>query len=138
MIAGLNDPCGSCRRRSGDHTLDEWAVCLGQPSHVLDFEEVPADVAALLRERFAGLEGYAVADTVDARAAVLDGAAGSVQVALPALLLDFSTGHPTQPPTPRANVAFIGPPEVMRAVGRLIRDTANGAAKAGERAGGRS
>lgn len=132
-VRGLDETC-TCGRRAGDHTLDEWAVCLNAVDHVLEYEETPRDVQDLMRRRFKGLEDYAIADTLVARAAVLDAASGAVGVAVPALLLEFATGHPTLPPKQTAKVAFLGPPEVMRQVGKLVRDTANGAANAAEKA----
>lgn len=125
---GLDRPCGSCRRRSGDHTLDEWAACIDTPTHDLAYEEAPADVSDLLRARFQGLDGYAIADNVVARAAVLQATSGPVDVAVAALLLEFSIGDPINGPQTTAQVAFLAPADVMRRVGVLLRDAANGAA----------
>lgn len=36
-VGGLDEACGTCGKRSGDHTLDEWAVCLGTPTTNLSF-----------------------------------------------------------------------------------------------------
>lgn len=125
-VTGLDQPCGTCGRRSGDHTLDQWAACLGQPTHDLSFQEVPADVQEILRRRYAGLDGYAIGDTVDVRAATLDGTTGNVHVRIPAVLLDFQIGSP-QGTVVTAKVAFLGTAEVMRKFGILVRDSANAA-----------
>ncbi len=68
------------------------------------------------------------------RAVTLAGASGQLQVRVPGLLHEFAIGVPGQPPAPVAKVAYIGDLASMRGYGRLVRDSANGAANAAERA----
>lgn len=130
-VDNLDDHCPACERPAGDHTLREWAACLETPDHELPYEEIPADIQDVIRERCRGLDGYAIADHVTARAAVLDGHSGIVRVAVPALLLELAIGTPSGP-IETAKVAIVAPAQVMRGVGRLIRDTANRAANRAE------
>lgn len=44
-VEGLDKPCPHCGRVSGDHTLREWAECMGQSSE-LPFEPIPDDSIA--------------------------------------------------------------------------------------------
>ncbi len=64
----------------------------------------------------------------------LGGRSGALQVTVPGLLHEFQIGVPGQPPSTVARVAFIGNLAAMRGYGRLVRDSANGAANAAERA----
>lgn len=137
-VEGLDQPCGTCGRVSGDHTLREWAVCLGTVTLDLPFEPIPDDAAAAasaaVRERFQLDPDLIVADNVVIRAATLDGNTGAVQLRLPVLLHEFqiSTGSATAPAT-IAKVAFLSGDGVgMRNYGRLVRDSANGAANRAE------
>lgn len=140
-IDGLEAPCPVCTRSSGDHTLREWAVCLGEVTTDLPYEPVPEDAAQLaseeLRRRFNLDDDVVLADHVVARAAVLSGGAGSlgiVGIEIPVIIHEFGIGigH-ADPPVTVAKVAFIADVTGMRGYGRLIRDTANGAANASER-----
>lgn len=133
MIEGRDRACLLCHRRVGDHTLDEYAACLGTPSHVVEHEPTPADAAELLMQRIAGLDGYTIADTFTARSAVLDSAmADGLVVHVPAVLFEFAIGA-ERGPTVTANVALLGSLDAMRSSGRVIRDTCNAAANAAEK-----
>lgn len=85
-----------------------------------------------IRQRFQGLDGYALADNVSVYAAVLNGEAGVIGVTAAALLLDCSIATPLGHQS-TAKLALIGPPEGMRKIGRLLRDSANAAANRAER-----
>lgn len=134
---GLDAPCPACGRTSGDHTVREWVDCLGAQTTDLPFEETPPDIAAgageHLRRSFGVDRDIIVADHVVVRALTLDGASGPLQVRLPALLHEFQVGVAGQPPTPVAKVLFTGNGQSIRGYGRLVRDSANGAANAAER-----
>ncbi len=138
MLRGLDEPCAVCGRVCGDHTLREWAVCMGTLTTDLPFEETPADLAsataAAVRERFELDDAIVVADHVVIRAMTLAGTSGPIQVRVPALMHDFQIGVPGQAPATVASVAFLGDVASMRGYGRLVRDSANGAANAAERA----
>jgi hypothetical protein len=90
--------------------------------------------AAAVRERFQLDDDFIIADHIVAKAMVLSGSSGLVRVNLPALLHEFQVGVSGQPPSTVAKVVYLGDPATMRKYGRLLRDTANGAANAGERA----
>lgn len=126
-LSGLDQPCLACSKRSGSHTLDEWEACLGAPSHDLPYDDVPEDVQQILHQRFAGLEGYALSDTIDVRAAMVGGGTGPVGFTSPVLLLDFQVGSPAGP-RQASKVAFLGTSTTMRKFGVLVRDAANAAA----------
>jgi len=135
--SGLDQPCPACGRTSGDHTVREWAACLGRQTLVLPYEEVPRDLAAAAAEnlrRSFGIDGdVIVADHVVVRAVTLDGATGPVRLRLPALLHEFQVGIAGQAPTVVAKVLFAGNGQTVRGYGRLVRDSANGAVNAAER-----
>lgn len=137
MVGGLDDACAVCTRPAGDHTLREWATCLGTTMENLPFAEVPSDMAKAvnerLRQQFQLDADMLVADSVVVKAIVLDGRAGAMTVRTPGVLHEFSIGVPGQPPVPVARLLFVGPPEGMRSYGRLVRDNANGACNAMER-----
>lgn len=152
-LGGLDDPCAACGRDVGDHTMREWAACMGDhwenPYHDLAGAQRAAKVTSELRERFNLPADAVLADTIQAKALVIrsDPAAqkinlpgmtlsrgtSPVNVAVPALLHEFQMGLPGGP-AGVVKVLYSSTPEVMRKYGRLIRDTANGAANAAERA----
>ena len=131
---GLDEPCDNHDGKLyGDHTLREFQDCVSAGDYTVPYEDTPDDLQALLHARFGGLEGYTIADTFTSRSAVLDAGAGPLRMKVPALLLEFCTGHPSAGPTIVAQVAFLAPPEIMRTMGKVIRDSANGAANAAEK-----
>lgn len=132
-IGGLDDPCGICGRICGDHTVREWATCLGTPVTDLPYEALPNDIPASLRRRFGLDDDTSVADTAIVKAVRLEGVAAGLPLGAPGLLHEFSIGHPGAAPIPVAKILFLGPPDSMRSYGRLVRDSANGAANAGAR-----
>lgn len=133
-VQGLDQPCGTCSRRSGDHTLDEWAKCLGTPTTDLPFERVPDDAAAAasaaLRQQLGLDDDLILADSVIIRAATLDVSSGVVAAKVPALIHDFQIGVPGQAPAEVARVLYMGDTRAMKQYGRLVRDSANGAVNA--------
>lgn len=139
-LEGLDQACPVCGRRSGDHTLDEWAKCLGEPTTNLPFERIDDDAAKLaadrLREQFELDEDLIIADNVVVKAVTLSGMSGVVGVMVPGLVHEFGIGLPDKPAADVARVLYAGGPESLRAYGRLVRDSANGAANAAERAYG--
>lgn len=136
MIEGLDDNCPACGRRSGDHTLDEWAACLGESGTALPFTIPDDDSAALLneniRQRFNLDPGTLVADNVVVYAATLDFSSGTVSGKVPALIHDFSTSAGGKLVTVAKIVFMGGDPEQMRQYGKLARDSANAAANRAE------
>lgn len=141
-VRGLDEPCGTCGRVSGDHTLREWAQCLGTVTTDLPFEETPPDLAtaaaAAVRRQFDLDEDLIIADHVVVKAITLAGDSGTVQIAIPGLLHEFQIGLPGRPPATVAKIAFLGDEHAIRGYGRLVRDSANGAANAAARQGGRA
>lgn len=139
QYAGLEEPCPVCGRTSGDHTLREWAVCVGRPTLDLPYEDVAPDLAEAAAEnlrRSFGIDGdVLIADHVVARALTLDGRSGPVRVTFPAVLNEFQVGVAGKSPVPIAKVLFVGSGESVRGYGRLLRDTSNGAVNAAARAG---
>lgn len=137
-VAGLDQPCPVCGQISGDHTVREWAACLGTPTTNLPFQEVPQDAVAAaagenIRRSFDIDSDIVIADHVVVKALTLSGASGPIQVHLPALLHEFQVGVPGRPPVEVAKVLFTGDTQSVRGFGRLVRDSANGAANAAER-----
>jgi hypothetical protein len=140
LVSGLDARCPACDRVSGDHTLREWAVCLGTTTTDLPYEPTPADTAAdandamtaQLREQLGVPDGWLIADNIIVKALVLDAGSGPVGVKIPLVLHEFSVAGPAGL-TDVATIAFIGPPAVVRKYGRLVKDSANGAANAAER-----
>lgn len=133
----LNEPCPACGHVSGDHTLRQWSACIGEVTTDLPFEETPPDIAdaaaAAVRKQFQLDEDLVVADHVVVKAVTLDGASGPLRVRLPGVLHEFQIGLAGQPPSTVAKVAYLGDVAAMRGYGRLVRDSANGAANAAER-----
>jgi hypothetical protein len=136
-VSGLDEPCPVFDRPSGDHTLREWAKCMGTTTTSVPFAEVPDDMAAAaataIREQFAIDDDLILADGVVVRAATLDGHAGVVGIKVPALVHEFQINVPGHPPATIARVLFVGDVDSMRGYGRLVRDSANGAVNAVER-----
>lgn len=130
-LRDLDDTCPKCGRRVGGHTLDEYNACSDKPALDLPYEEIPAGPIPLT----IGGEEIAWADHIHARSAVVGGSSlgANLRVALPAVFFTFEIGNPKGQPWPVSEVAFVGPPDVLRKVGRVLRDTCNGAANAAER-----
>ena len=127
---GLDTPCGTCHRRAGDHTLDEYAACAGTPAVDLPYESVPGGPIPLT------LNGGEVtwADHLTARSVIVEAhGMGGVAVRAPAVIFTFQVGSSVSAPTDVTEVAYVGTPETMRQLGRILRDTCNGAANAAER-----
>jgi hypothetical protein len=103
----------------------------------LPFEKTPPDMAAAaaaaVRQQFQLNDDLLVADHVVVKAITLQGSTGPVQVAFPGLLHEFQIGTPGQPPTTVSKVVFLGDEQSVRGYGRLVRDSANGAANAAAR-----
>lgn len=137
IVRGLDDPCPTCQRASGDHTLREWATCIGTQTTDLPFEPVPDDLADAatenMRRSFDIPGDVIVADHVVIRALTLDCSSGPIRMRLPAVLHEFQVAIPGQPPTVVAKVLFAGNDQTVRGYGRLIRDSANGAVNAAGR-----
>ena len=134
LVSGLDEPCGTCGRPSGDHTLREWAHCLGGLTTNLPFEALPADLAQaaadVIREQFGIDRNVIVADHVVVRAAALADRSGGVCLKTPALLQEFQIGVLGRSPATVVTVMLIGGADAMRAYGRLAGDSANAAAEA--------
>jgi hypothetical protein len=118
--------------------MREWSHCMGAVTLDLPTQPVPDDIAgaasAALRRQFDLDEDLLIADHVIVKSATLAGSSGPLDVRLPVLLQEFQLGHPGRPPIEIAKVLFLGNVETMRGYGRLVRDSANGAINALERA----
>lgn len=79
-------------------------------------------------------EQLVLVDTINARSTVLAGEAGTVAFALPLVILDLQQGRETlgQPPLLVQRVGIVGPADVLRKMGKLMRDACYGAANAVE------
>lgn len=111
---------------------------MGTVTTDLPFEATPADIAVIasasVRDRFQLDDDLIVADHVVVHAVTLSGASGNVAVRVPGLMHEFQVGLGGMPPATVAKVAYLGDVAAMRAYGRLVRDSANGAANAAQRA----
>jgi len=81
-------------------------------------------------------EQLVLIDHVLARSTILAGTAGTQAFALPIVILDLQQGRglSDQPPLQVHRVGIISPPDVLRKMGKLLRDACYGAANAVERA----
>ncbi len=74
------------------------------------------------------------ADHLTARSVIVEAhGMGGVAVRAPAVIFTFQVGSSVSAPTDVTEVAYVGTPETMRQLGRILRDTCNGAANAAER-----
>lgn len=134
MTDAMEQPCYVCTRPTGDHTLREWATCAQQPHTHAPYQDAPQDnVAAFggerLQEALATGAGPMVADGVVVKAIAIDTPIGRIG----AVVHDFTRGVPTpgHPDEPVCSVMYLGgDAEGLRRYGTLVRDCANGAAKA--------
>lgn len=138
-LRDLDQPCAACQRPRGDHTLREFSTCLGARTFDLPYEDLEQDATAAaageaLRKSFSIPGDVIVADHVVVRALTLDGGSGGLRVRLPGLMHEFQIGVQGKPPVLQAKVLFAGGLDSIRGYGRLVRDSANGAANAAERA----
>ena len=80
-------------------------------------------------------EEMAWADHVHCRAALVEGCSfgSNIRMSLPTVIFTFEIGNPRGPAIPITEVAFVGTPEGLRRLGKVVRDTCNGAANAAER-----
>ena len=125
----LDDSCSTCQRRVGDHTLDEWNVCFGATALDLGYEEAPAGPIPLTVQG----DEIAWADHLHARSCIVGGLGPNLTVQFPAVIFTFELGNPRGEPHPVTEVAFVGNPDGLRRLGKVLRDTCNGAANAAER-----
>lgn len=130
-LRGLDDDCTKCGRRVGDHTMDEYSSCSSIAALDLPYEEVPDGPIPMTID---GAE-IAWADHVHCRSAVMQGESfgANLRVKLPTVIFTFEIGNPRGLPHPVTEVAFVGPPEVVRKLGKVLHSTCNGAANAAER-----
>jgi len=109
---------------------------MGEVTTDLPFEATPPDMAAAaaaaVRRQFQLDDDLIVADHVVVKAVTLGGGSGPVEVRLPGLLHEFQIGLAGRPPSTVAKIAYVGDVAAMRAYGRMVRDSANGAANAAE------
>lgn len=124
FTGGMDDNCPACERTVGDHTMREFEACTASRS----FEIAYGPASKALNERFGLDADVLVADHLVAKAVVLSGSAGPLGVSLPGLLMDFGSSETGEVQTV-AKVLFLADAKGQRAAGRLLRDTANGAAK---------
>jgi hypothetical protein len=132
MIEGLREACPVCGRVSGEHTMFEWSACMGTATTNLGYQEIPADAKAIA-DRLGLPEGTLAVDNVIVKATVIDATAdGGLTIKMPAVLHEFSTSPDTGHVL--ARILYLGDVATIRAYGRLVRDTANGAANAAAKA----
>lgn len=130
-IPNLEELCAIDGRKIGDHTMREWAAHLDADPHTdLPFEEIP-DGPVMFNTPDGGVP---LADSIVARAGMLDGNTGQAVVQIPLIVLDFQLGRPGAAPSTFYTVGLVAPPDTMRKIGKLLRDTAYGAASAAEKA----
>jgi len=102
----------------------------------LPYAETPSDLAKAaseaVREQFSLDPDLILADTVVVRSATLSGSSGAVGLKVPALIHEFQISVAGEPPATVAKVFYMGDVASMRSYGRLVRDSANGAANAAE------
>lgn len=132
-ITNLDAPCMVCEKPAGDHTLREWSTCMGTITTDLPYADIPED-ARRIADGLGLPDGTLVVDNFVAKSFVgrMDLPGGQQHVYLAGVLHEFSRSPNTGDPL--ARIAFIGDAGVLRQYGRLVRDTANGAARAAERA----
>lgn len=129
-FSGLDDPCGACRRRVGGHTMDEYDTCLRAVTLDLPYEDVPAGPIPLT------VDGVDMpwGDHLTARACVVGGdTASALRLLMPAVIFTLQFGNPRGAPVDVGQFGFVGSPEGVRKLGKVLRDTCNGAANAAER-----
>lgn len=121
--------CPHDGRPVGAHTLDEWWDDVHRAPHTdLDYEENPDGQIVQIT-----LDAV-VADTLVVRSAVQQHDIGAARVVVPVLVFDFAQGRLAGPPEHQVSVALLSSPSLLRKLGVIIRDAANGAANAAERA----
>lgn len=130
ITGGMEDLCVACTRVIGDHTMREFEACTASRSFEIGYG--PASDRTL-NDRFGIPADVVVADHLVAKATVLEGSAGQLEVKAAGLLLEFGSSASGKVEIV-GKVLYIGDVDGVRAAGRLLRDTANGAANA---AGGR-
>ncbi len=134
-VSNLDEPCAACRRPAGDHTLREWAACLGTTTVDQPFRHPGAreaeQIGREIKRRFELDDDLVIADHVEVTAATLEGYSGIVKTKTPVVVHDFGIGHPGGH-TIVARVAFVSEPEAMRAYAEMMWKNATAAA---ERAG---
>jgi hypothetical protein len=110
----------------GDHTLREYRVC--------DRPYMPAeeDPSLKVREQFGFDADQAIADHVDVKAGHIATQVGN----FPVLMFDFGISISGVVQKAARVVYTAGDAQSMRQFGRLMRDSANGAANRAERADG--
>ena len=126
----LSELCPVDGRPIGEHTMTEWADHLESPDFTTDapFTPVaPEDVTATIGF---GDDDVPMYDTMTVRGGVADVDSPFVTGKIPVIVFDFTTGGSEAAPL---RFAFVSTPDIMRATGRLVRDTANAAANAAER-----
>ena len=130
-IPNLDEHCKLCPdgKPIGDHTMREWSEHIDRPDHVLDYEAVPGQLDVELD----GMN-LTLADHITMRATVLAADSGQMRIATPLLVFDFARGVLGTTPEPVARVGLLASVELMRKVGKLVRDAAYGAANAAEKA----
>lgn len=134
VLRNLEELCPRDGIEIGEHTVREWDQCTSSMHVDLPYEDVPG--GPMLTASYGDNDSaILVADTVTARALLGAADTGRIAARVPILLLDFQVGWVGHAPVPVVQVAFMAPPDVMRKAGKLLRDTADGAANAFEKAG---
>jgi hypothetical protein len=128
-VSGLDEDCATCGKRSGSHTLDEWAACMATTETVEFTEDTDSDVAAQVRRRFGGIsDDTLIADHCLVEAAILDGADGQVGVKVPAVIHNFGLGEGAEV-KPVARVLYLSDVTGMRNYGALVQKSVSASAR---------
>lgn len=129
MTPDLAVACPVDGRPVGEHTLHEWWDEAHRAAHTdLPYEEVPDGPVEMTVDAL-------MADQISVRSGIQTYELTSgASLVVPILVFDFSIGRLNGPPELQTSVAYLATPEVMRKTGVILRDTANGAANAAERA----
>lgn len=128
MSTNLDDPCPDCDRPIGGHTVEEWFAHMTKPGEDLRYEDNPT--GPVYRD---GDQTTPLADHLTCSALVLEGGPNGP---MPAVKFEFSTRSGGKL-VPVGSVVFIGSEVVIRKIGKLVRDTSNGAINAVNRVKGR-
>lgn len=127
-VGGLEDPCATCGRTSGDHTMREWAACM-EKTDTDEFGARDEEAGEAIRRKFGIAPETLIADHVLIEAAQLDGHAGQVGVKVPAIRHTFAIGG-IDGATSVAQVLYLAEPVGMRNYGAMVQKAASTAVRA--------
>ncbi|MCU1488248.1 MAG: hypothetical protein JWN67_4994 [Actinomycetia bacterium] len=133
VLQGLDEPCPTCTRPLGDHTMRQWSACTTELGHHDPHHEVSEPEGQALLLAFQGRQ-IPMADHVSVVSAASEvRPLGMKPLYMPTIIFEFasSAGNPLVPESV-TRVAYLGTAEGVRAMGRLVRDSSNAAASKAE------